>query len=52
MYPVDASRPDPIDVTSSLSLRQVDHLGIVLIGVIPTLLLVLGGALMVVRRRA
>jgi len=52
VYPVDTSRPDPIDVTSSLSLRQVDYLGIALIGVIPTLLLALGGALILVRRRA
>ena len=52
VYPVDTSRPAPIDVKSSLSFRQVDRVGFVLLGVIPLFLIVTGAGVLLARRRA
>lgn len=50
-YPIDTSRPVPIDRTMHLELRQVDYVKIVLYGVIPGALFLSGAGLIASRRR-
>lgn len=50
-YPIDTSRPAPLDTEINLDLRQLDRLRIVLLGVIPGLLLIWGGWILLSRRR-
>lgn len=50
-YPIDTSRPAPLDTEINLTLRQLDLLRIVLLGVVPGLLLLWGGWILLSRRR-
>ena len=50
-YPIDTTRPLPLDTHIAIDLKQVDYLKILLYGVIPAALLLSGGSLLLRRRR-
>lgn len=50
-YPVDTTRPAPIDTKTALDLRDVDRVKIVLFGVIPLVVFCCGDGLFIHRRR-
>ena len=50
-YPIDTSRPAPLDTEINLDLRELDILRFALLGVVPGLLLLMGGWILISRRR-
>ncbi len=52
LYPIDTSRPDPLDTSSRLSLADIAYLRAVLFGLIPAVFLLFGGTVLLNRRRA
>ena len=50
-YPIDTTRPLPLDTHIAIDLKQVDYLKILLYGAIPAALLLSGGSLLLQRRR-
>lgn len=49
-YPIDTSRPPPLDTEINLDLRQLDLLRVVLLGIVPGLLFLCGAWTLVSRR--
>ena len=49
-YGIDTLRPPPLDTSIAIGLRQVDYLKLVLYGVVPGILLLVGGGLLFRRR--
>ena len=52
VYPIDASRPYPIDLKSRLDLADIIYLRVLGFGVLPAVFILLGGMLLLSRRRA
>lgn len=50
-YPIDTSRPAPLDTEINLDLRQLDVLRVALLGVVPGLVLLWGTWILISRRR-
>ena len=50
-YPIDTTRPLPLDTHIAIDLKQVDYLKVLLYGAIPAVLLLSGGSLLLRRRR-
>lgn len=50
-YPIDTTRPVPLDTSISITLKDMDALRIGLLGVLPGLLVIAGAWLLLVRRR-
>lgn len=50
-YPIDTTRPAPLDTEIRLDLRQLDGVRIALLGIIPGLLLIWSGWILLSRRR-